>query len=172
MDKKKHSMKGLEADDIRKISEMLTDDPDVFLEEGVPMGPSDDMAGGDVPPPPAEDESPVDGGMPADMGPGADTEEECQWVVVKMAMGEEGGESEAWGPFMSREEADQECSAKAGEGAQCVVAKLTPAMPGEEDMDMDMGGEVEKMASMGGGEDPAMGGGAPAEEEMMGFGGM
>lgn len=166
MDKKKNSVKSLEANDIRKISEMLTDDPDVFVEEGMPMGPSDDMAGGDVPPPPAEE------GMPADMAPDMGMEEEgVQWVVVKMSMGEEGGEggAEAWGPFMSREEADEECAAKAGEGEHCVVAKLMPAaMPGEEDM--GMGGE---MPPMGGEGEPALdAGGPPAEEEDMGMGAM
>lgn len=165
--KKKHGMEGLEADDIRKISEMLTDDPDLFVEEGLPMAPDEEMVGGDAQPPMQGDMP--DDGMPADMAPEGDMpaeEEGVQWVVVKMPMGEEGGEAEACGPYMSREEADHEVEAKAGEGAHYVVARLMPAaMPGDE-----MGDEVgaEDLPPMGG-EVPAappeeMGGGVPPTE--------
>lgn len=189
--KKKHGMESLEKDDIRKISEMLTDDPDVFNEEGMPLTPDNDMVGGDAPPPMgAEDMPAADDGMPDDMAPEGDMppmeEEGGQWIIVKMGMGE-GEEGEAWGPYGSREEAVQElksCLEEEGMGElaqQAETGKVTgegftkmvmqlqsgaeEGMPGEE----EIGGE--DLPPMGEEPAPEMGaGGPPAEEEAMGTG--
>jgi hypothetical protein len=193
--KKKVGVKESVVDDIRKISEMLTDDPDVFTEEGLSMAPGDDMVGGGTPPPPPGGEG---GGMP-DMAPEGDMppmpeEEGGQWIIVKMGVeaGGEGGEAgQAWGPYGSREEAIEELKAclqeegmtdlmdqaesgkVSGEGFTKMVMALESGdkeeMPGEE----EVGGEdLPPMGDEMGGDEmgpPAdAAGGAPPTEEMGG----
>lgn len=181
--KKKHGMESLETSDIRKISEMLTDDPDVFVEEGLPMAPDAEMVGGDVPPPGGE-EMPADD-MAADMAPEGDMppmpeEGGGQWVIMK-----HGDENKVWGPYGSREEAIEELKTcvqeehpelveqaasgtVTGEGFTKMVVPLESGaeemMPGEE----EIGGE--DLPPMGG--ETVDAGGPPAEEDTMGTGAM
>lgn len=182
--KKKVGVGGLESDDIRKISEMLTDDPDVFVEEGMPMEPMGGMEGGDAPPPPM-------GGAPADdMAPEGDVmpeEEGGQWAIMM-----HGAENKVWGPYGSREEAVadmKEClqaehpelvaqadsGTVTGDGFTKMVVPLESSAKEEEAMVGDeIGGE--DLPPMGGGEEPLGGapppadaaGGVPPTEDMMG----
>lgn len=184
--KKKIGVKESVVDDIRKISEMLTDDPDVFTEEGMPMGGSmGGMKGGDVPPPP-----PMGGGegMPADdMAPEGEMAPEAQWVVMMT-----GEENKVVGPFSSREEALaelQKCHGGEGmpdesgtvtdeSGTMAVVELKAPGqgMPGEEEvggedlppMGDEMGGDELGGDEMGS-PAAAAGGGPPPAEEMGGY---
>lgn len=187
--KKKIGIKS-EVDDIRQISEMLTDDPDVFNEAGMPMG-GMPMGGGmetgamPPPPPPGGEEMPTD-----DMAPEGDMppeEEAAQWVVMMT-----GAENKVVGPFGSREEALgelQKCCGGEGmpdesgvmtdeNGTKAVVELKAPGqdegMPGGEDIG---GADLPPMGDDmdGGGDEPpaaAPGGGPPQAEDMTGMGGL